>query len=170
MYNILGFDREALHQPPILLRGHFSNLIDVAGPPKLSGLKSFVQKQKSVAFPEQSFYSVLFSPAEKEKRVCPERIKFKLVLHQRREAVDAKPKIRVSTGDVDILDIGGIIGNPVITGANNIKITFPNAVVEICEGANEAQVRFTLEVLLNAPNASMLWHERKFRTIPSCRR
>ena len=40
--------------------------------------------------------------------------------------------------------------NPVITGASNIKITFSNAVVEIGEGASEAQVRFALEVLLNA--------------------
>jgi transposase-like protein len=40
--------------------------------------------------------------------------------------------------------------NPIITGASSIKITLSNAVVEIGEGANEAQVRFTLEVLLNA--------------------
>lgn len=40
--------------------------------------------------------------------------------------------------------------NPVISRTNNIKITLPNAVVEIGEGASEAQVKFTLEVLLNA--------------------
>jgi len=40
--------------------------------------------------------------------------------------------------------------NSIITGANNIKITLLNAVVEIGEGASEAQVRFALEVLLNA--------------------
>ena len=40
--------------------------------------------------------------------------------------------------------------NPVSTGRSNIKITLPNAIVEISEGADEAQVRFTLEVLLNA--------------------
>ncbi len=42
------------------------------------------------------------------------------------------------------------VSNPIITGASNIKITLSNAVVEIGEGADEEQVRFTLEVLLNA--------------------
>lgn len=32
----------------------------------------------------------------------------------------------------------------------NIRVTLPNAVVEICDGANEAQLKSTLEVLLNA--------------------
>ena len=41
-------------------------------------------------------------------------------------------------------------GEPTITGTTNIKITFPNAVVEIGTSANEAQVRLTLEVLLDA--------------------
>lgn len=38
----------------------------------------------------------------------------------------------------------------VAEGTNNIRITLPSAVVEIGEGASESQVRFTLEVLLNA--------------------
>lgn len=42
------------------------------------------------------------------------------------------------------------VSTSVITGSSNIKITLPNAVVEIGQGADEAQVRFTLEVLLNA--------------------
>ena len=42
------------------------------------------------------------------------------------------------------------VNSPIITGASNIRITLSNAVVEIGEGADEAQVRFTLEVLLNA--------------------
>lgn len=42
------------------------------------------------------------------------------------------------------------VSNPAITKSGNIKITLSNAVVEIGEGANEAQVRSTLEVLLNA--------------------
>lgn len=40
-------------------------------------------------------------------------------------------------------------GELAITGTNNIKITLPNAVVEIGASASEVQVRFTLEVLLN---------------------
>lgn len=40
--------------------------------------------------------------------------------------------------------------NPVVMRGGNIKITLSNAVVEIGEGADEAQVKFTLEVLLNA--------------------
>ena len=42
------------------------------------------------------------------------------------------------------------VSNPAATGRNNIKITLSNAVVEIGEGVDEAQIRFTLEVLLNA--------------------
>jgi hypothetical protein len=42
------------------------------------------------------------------------------------------------------------VSNPVAMRSSNIKITLTNAVVEIGEGAAEAQVRFTLEVLLNA--------------------
>lgn len=42
------------------------------------------------------------------------------------------------------------VSNTVATRSNNIKITLSNAVVEIGEGADEAQVKFTLEVLLNA--------------------
>ena len=42
------------------------------------------------------------------------------------------------------------VSNPVVTRSNSIKITLSNAVVEIGEGADEAQVKFTLEVLLNA--------------------
>ncbi|MDD4565833.1 MAG: hypothetical protein PHE79_10215 [Eubacteriales bacterium] len=37
-----------------------------------------------------------------------------------------------------------------IAGASNIRITLSNEVVEIGDGANEAQVKSTLEVLLNA--------------------
>ena len=36
------------------------------------------------------------------------------------------------------------------TRSSNIKIILSNSVVEIGEGADEAQVKFTLEVLLNA--------------------
>jgi len=42
------------------------------------------------------------------------------------------------------------VSNPVVTRSGNIKITLSNGVVEIGEGADEAQVRSTLEVLLNA--------------------
>lgn len=42
------------------------------------------------------------------------------------------------------------VRNPVVTRSGNIKITLSNAVVEISEGADEAQVKFTLEVLLDA--------------------
>jgi hypothetical protein len=42
------------------------------------------------------------------------------------------------------------VSNPVVTRSSNIKITLSNAVVEIGEGADDAQVKFTLEVLLNA--------------------
>lgn len=42
------------------------------------------------------------------------------------------------------------IGSSVTSAASNIKITLPNAVMEIGEGASESQIRFTLEVLLNA--------------------
>lgn len=42
------------------------------------------------------------------------------------------------------------VSNPVVKGRSNIKITLSNAVVEIGEGAEEAQVKYTLEVLLNA--------------------
>ena len=42
------------------------------------------------------------------------------------------------------------VSNPVVVTGGNIKITFSNAVVEIAHGADEAQVKFTLEVLLNA--------------------
>jgi len=42
------------------------------------------------------------------------------------------------------------VSNPAAMGRSNIKITLSNAVVEIGEGADEAQVRSTLEVLLNA--------------------
>lgn len=40
--------------------------------------------------------------------------------------------------------------SPSAVGAGSIRITLPGAVVEIGEGASEAQIRFTLEVLLNA--------------------
>lgn len=40
--------------------------------------------------------------------------------------------------------------SPSAVGAGSIRITLPGAVVEIGEGAREAQIRFTLEVLLNA--------------------
>lgn len=40
--------------------------------------------------------------------------------------------------------------NSAASGTSNIKVTFSNAVVEIAQGAEEAQVRLTLEVLLNA--------------------
>jgi ADP-ribose pyrophosphatase YjhB (NUDIX family) len=39
--------------------------------------------------------------------------------------------------------------NPTAIGSSNIRITFPGTVVEIGESASEAQIRFTLEVLLN---------------------
>jgi hypothetical protein len=42
------------------------------------------------------------------------------------------------------------VSNPIVTSRSNIRITLSNAVVEIGEGADEAQVKFTLEVLLNA--------------------
>lgn len=42
------------------------------------------------------------------------------------------------------------VSNRAVTRSSNIKITLSNAVVEIGEGADEAQIRFALEVLLNA--------------------
>lgn len=42
------------------------------------------------------------------------------------------------------------VSNSAVPGRSNIKITFSNAVVEIGQGADEEQVRLTLEVLLNA--------------------
>lgn len=42
------------------------------------------------------------------------------------------------------------VSNLAVKGSSNIKITLSNAVIEIGEGADEAQVKNTLEVLLNA--------------------
>jgi len=40
--------------------------------------------------------------------------------------------------------------NPVVTQTSGMKITLSNAVIEICEGTSEVQLRSVLEVLLNA--------------------
>lgn len=42
------------------------------------------------------------------------------------------------------------INTPVVTQASSMKITLSNAVIDICEGASEVQLRSVLEVLLNA--------------------
>ena len=42
------------------------------------------------------------------------------------------------------------VSNPTVTRCSNIKITLSNAVIEIGGGATEAQVKFIMEVLLNA--------------------
>ena len=108
-HHVLGLNCEALHEPSVLLRRHLPDLINISRPPEFSGFKSFVQKQKSVSLPEKSFQSVFFPPAEKEKRVCPERIKIELVSHQRCKTIYTIPEICIPAGNVDVLNTSCII-------------------------------------------------------------
>ena len=65
-------------------------------------------------------------------------------------ACEAFPSERQDGAQFALVPKQARVSNPIITGAGNIKITLLNAVVEISEGADEAQVKYTLEVLLNA--------------------
>ena len=68
----------------------------------------------------------------------------------RLSACEALPAERRSESQFALVPNHARVSNPIVTSRSNIRITLSNAVVEIGQGADEAQVRFTLEVLLNA--------------------
>ena len=68
----------------------------------------------------------------------------------RLSACESLPSERRNESQFALVPNHARVSNHVATGSSNIKITLSNAVVEICQGADEAQVKYTLEVLLNA--------------------
>jgi hypothetical protein len=65
---------------------------------KPSVLKSFVEKKKTVTFPEQSFDSVAPSSAEKKQCAPDKWIHFKLLLYDFCQSVNSFAKICISAG------------------------------------------------------------------------
>lgn len=65
-------------------------------------------------------------------------------------ACESLPMERRNESNFALVPNHARVSNPVVTGSGNIKITLSNAVIEIGGGADEAQVKFIMEVLLNA--------------------
>ena len=95
-YVTLLMERQAFDQPLILLRRHIDDLGRISRPLETAILESFVQQQKSVTFPQESFDPVCSSAAEQEKRICIKRIEIILMLDDPGETIDAISEISVA--------------------------------------------------------------------------
>ena len=90
---------QAFHEPAILLRCQCSGFAFFPGPLKRTGLQTFIQQNKSVAFPVQCFYSIPPSTAEEEQSIR-KRIQVKLLLDQHCQTVDPTAQIRITAGNI----------------------------------------------------------------------
>ena len=95
-YVTLLMDRQAFHQPLILLRRHIDDLGRIPRPLETAVLKTFVQQQKSITFPQESFDPVSSSAAKQEKRIRIKRIEIILMLDDPGETIDAISEISVA--------------------------------------------------------------------------
>ena len=109
MHLLFWLQCQAFHQPAKLLFTHRPDFLLVSRPLKAAFFQTFVKKQKSIFFPDQSLDPVGFPTAEKKQCVRLERIDIILVLDQTAESIDSKPKIRITAGDVDGGKAGCII-------------------------------------------------------------
>ena len=89
-------DRQTFHQPLVLLRWHIDDFGRIPRPLEAAILESFVQQQKSVTFPQQSFDPVSSSAAEQEKRIRIKRFEIILMLDDPGETIDAISEISVA--------------------------------------------------------------------------
>ena len=91
---------QALHEPAILLRCQGSCFAFFPGPLKGTGLQSFIQQEKSVAFPVQGFDSVSAPATEKKQRIA-ERVQVKLLLNHGGQAVNSTAQVGIAALSTD---------------------------------------------------------------------
>ena len=89
-------DRQTFHKPLVLLRWHVDDLSRIPRPLEAAILESFVQQQKSVAFPQQSLDPVSSSAAEQEERIRIKRIEIILMPDNPGETIYAISEISVA--------------------------------------------------------------------------
>ena len=102
-------DRKALHQPSELLPAEIPQFTDISGPAKPPGFQPFVEKKKTVTFPDQGFNPVRTPPAEKKDGPAAERIKIKPFFYDSGQPIDPIAEIRIAAGNVDVIKSGQII-------------------------------------------------------------
>ena len=100
---------EAFHKPFVLLRCYRFDLAYVPGPSELAIGEPLVKQQKSIAFIEQTFYSIRSSAAEKEQISLLKGIHPELLLDQAGESVDPSPQISIAARYIYMLETGRII-------------------------------------------------------------
>lgn len=95
-------DGETLKQSGKLFIGQFPQVFLLPGPFKRSFLKPFVQKQESVAFPDQCFNTVISSSAEQEDGLRREWVQTKFFFYRLCQTVDTVTQIRIAAGNVNV--------------------------------------------------------------------
>jgi hypothetical protein len=91
-----------IQQPAELLRGDPGKFLCIPGPFEASDFETFVEKKKTIAFPDETFESVFPGSAEQKEHIFLEWIKLELFFDEGRKTVDALAQIRPPAGDVDL--------------------------------------------------------------------
>lgn len=94
------FYAQALHEPPVLLKGQCLRFRATSRPLETAAFKSLVQKHKPIAFPIQCLDPVTAPPAE-QKQGVRERIQLKLLLNKTGETINTTSEVGVSAGYED---------------------------------------------------------------------
>ena len=79
------------------------------GPGKGTVLKAFVQKEESIAFPQESLDSVRTSSAEKKQDILFKRIQMILAFYNLCKTFDPAAKVCLATGNEDLCYISRLI-------------------------------------------------------------
>ena len=97
------------HKPFELLLGHFHNFLLCPGPLVSAVQKALIEQKKSVSFPDETLDLIRSPAAEHEKNILLEWVNIQLSANNRTQAVDTLAEIRVAAGDIDTVEVGGII-------------------------------------------------------------
>lgn len=96
------FNLQPLHQPAVLLWRQQFHLSFVSRPLVHSLLQPFVEEDKTIPFPVQTFNPVP-PPSAKQKQRIGERVQLKLLLYHCCQTVNPFAQVCVTTGDVDLV-------------------------------------------------------------------
>ena len=97
------------HEPFELLLGHFHNFLLCPGPLVSAVQKPLIEQKKSVSFPDEALYLIRLPAAEHKQNILLKWVNTQLPPDNSSQSVDTLTKICIAAGDVDPLEVGGII-------------------------------------------------------------
>ena len=96
---------QSAHEPLILFTAHLFELIGIPWPLISSIRQSLIEKEKAIAFPQQSFDPITLRATEQEQCSFIEWVQLECCLYKICQSIDAISQVCSAAGDIDLFEL-----------------------------------------------------------------